>query len=501
VNWVEQRATAVVMLGLAFAILTGYLREATLAYRLGAGQATDTFLVAFAVPEFITIALPIVLSAAFIPLLADLRANAGRAAAWQFSLRVSGALFVLLMILSLLLAASAPIYLPWLAPGFGAQQRSEAIRALYRMLPAIVLLGMANLVSAALQVYRRFARPALAAAANNLVFVATLLLLPLPWLVGQAAWGVTLGAGAALVLQLPLLWLHRPRRIIRPSQEDADYQPPTLRDFGRLAAPLTAGYAVQHAILFVDRAMASALGTGSVSAINYGFRLALVVGQLSGLAVSTALFPSFSEKAARREYAAFRTSLAAALHWVLVIALPASACLILLRVPIVQLLFERGAFDATATDAVSDVLRWYAVAVGADALCQPLWRAIYAMRRTRVVLVVNGVQTLIRLIGNSVLVPQFGCNGLALSAAAGLGVQLLLLGLVVTNQLGVFLTTTWWKRAFGTGAATACALLATALVHRQLSEASRGFDLLVSATAGAVVYLAMLAIHEKRRMA
>jgi hypothetical protein len=80
----DYRATLIVMFGLAAANLTGFLRQAAIAHQLGAGRAADIYLVAFAVPEFIFVALPIVLSPAFIPLFADCRLQAGEASAWRF---------------------------------------------------------------------------------------------------------------------------------------------------------------------------------------------------------------------------------------------------------------------------------------------------------------------------------------------------------------------------------------------------------------------------------
>ena len=498
----EIHATLIVMVGLGATTATGYLREAALAYELGVGRAADIFLIAFSVPEFVLTALPIILTAAFIPLFAAVRQQAGEKRAWHFGRQTSIWLLALLLGVVLLAAWGAPLYIRLLAPGFETWERGLSVQALYRMLPAIILMGGANLVTAALHVYRRFARPALAAAMNNLAFIAALIGLPLVWAVGRAAWGVTLGAALALFVQLPLLWRFRPRSQRAKVVEDTQGGlPPTISDLARLAGPLTVGYAVHHAILFVDRSMASTLGVGSVAALNYGYRLALVVGQLSGLAVSTALFPAMAEQAARRDDAGMRVSLAGALALVWAIGLPACAGLVLLRGPIVQVLFERGAFDQEATAAVSDVLRWYAPAVLADALCQPLWRAVYAWRKARTVLAVNGLQTLIRVVGNVALMSRLGYDGLALSAAVGLSVQLLILLWLVRRRLGKYLTAAWWQRALGITIATGCAVIMTGLVYGWLPPGPALVDLLISGTSGGLTYLFILWLIGRRKRA
>lgn len=484
--------------GFLAATATGFLREAALAHELGAGRATDVYLVAFALPEFFFLALPIVLSPAFIPLFANLRLVSGEAAGRRFAWRVAAVLFGFLAGAGLLLAVGAPLFLSWLGAGFDAEARAEAVRALQRMLPAVILMGEAALAGAVLQVYRRFARPALATAVYNLAFVVVLLGAPLAWSAGRAAWGVTAGATAAFLLQVSLLWRYRPAPAAgQPTVGDAVPQA-TVAGVLRLAGPLAAGYAAHHAILLVDRAMATTLGNGAAATLNYGYRLALVVGQLSGLAVSTALFPRMAEQAARGDGPGLRSSLAAALRFVWMIGLPACCGLLILRRPLVQVLFEHGAFDQTATAAVSDVLALYAVAVLADALCQPLWRVLYARRSAWKVLAVNSLQSGVRFLANVALIGSFGYNGLALSAILGLGVQFLVLGRLAHHSLGPFLEKQWWRDALAVAWATLLAAAAVGLVSSS-SALPVLMTLSVSGILGSLIYLVSLRMLKKWR--
>jgi putative peptidoglycan lipid II flippase len=495
----DYRATLILMAGFLAATATGFLREAALAHELGAGRATDIYLVAFALPEFFFLALPIVLSPAFIPLFADLRLARGEVAAWRFAWRVAGALLAFLVGAGVLLALGAPLILRWLGSGFDAGARAEAARALYRMLPAVILMGEATLAGAVLQVYRRFARPALATAIYNVTFVAVLLGAPLAWAAGRAAWGVTAGATAAFLLQISLVWRYRPAPAsdVEPRGEEAGRQPVTVADVVRLAGPLAAGYAAHHLILFVDRAMATTLQAGAVATLNYGYRLALVVGQLSGLAVSTALFPTMAEQAAADDRPGLRSSLAAALRFVLVVGLPSAGILVVLRVPAVQVLFEHGAFDPAATAAVSQVVVWYALAVLVDALCQPLWRLLYARRSAWTVLVINSLQTGIRVLGNFALIGALGYNGLAISAVLGLGIQLLALGVLARRHLGAFLDLAWWRGALQTVVATALAVVVAGVAADQLAALPPPGIVLVAGALGGLSYILILWFLEK----
>jgi putative peptidoglycan lipid II flippase len=492
----DYRATLVLAVGLLAATVTGFLREATLAYELGVGRETDIYVIAFAIPEFIYIALPIILLPAFIPLFTDVRQKAGEAGAWRFARQTAIALLALLLGATILIWLGAQVFLQWLAPGFDPLQLAQAERALYLMLPAICFLGAATLATALLQAYRRFGPPALARSAFNLAFVAALLGLPLAWSVGRAAWGVTLGAVAAFVIQVPVVWRQRPPA--SASKETKTGPPPaSVADLARVAGPLAAAYAVHHAVLFVDRAMATTLSAGSAATIAYGYRLALVVGQISGLAVSTALFPRISEQASVGDDQGLRTSLAGALRFVWMVGLPASCGLVLLREPIVEGLFQRGAFDSAATAAVSEVLVWYALAVLADALCQPFWRVLYAWRSSWTVLAVNSLQTAVRVLLNVALIGELGYNGLALSAALGLTLQATLLSLLVRRRLGAYLTRKWWRDAAKVVLATVVALVVAGVTVNQLTAWPALATVAASGAVGSLAYLSILWLLEK----
>jgi len=360
-------------------------------------------------------------------------------------------------------------------------------------------MGEATLAGAVLQVYRRFARPALATAVYNLAFVAVLLGAPLAWAAGRAAWGVTAGATAAFLLQISLIWRYRPAGdgADEAGVEEGGHAA-TVTDVLRLAGPLAAGYAAHHLILFVDRAMATTLQAGAVATLNYGYRLALVVGQLSGLAVSTALFPTMAEQAAAGDRPGLRASLASALRFVLLVGLPSAGLLVVLRVPVVRLLFERGAFDPAATAAVSQVVVWYTLAVLADALCQPLWRLLYARQRAWMVLGINSLQTGIRILGNFALIGALGYNGLALSAVLGLSVQLLTLGMVARHHLGAFLDPVWWRGALKIAAVAALSVSVAGLVAAQLVALPSLGIVLVAGGLGGLSYILILWLWEKR---
>jgi putative peptidoglycan lipid II flippase len=491
----DYRATLVVGLGFLAATLTGFFRQIALARLLGVSRQADIYLVAFAVPEFFFIALPIILSPAFLPIFSKLRQAEGDAQAWQFAKTVLKILLLSLIALTFLAALLIPILLTLISPGFTSAEREQALALFFPMLPGILFMGIATLIAVILQVYRRFLQSVIITSIYNLVFIISLFILPFSQAVTQASWAVTFGAGAALLCVLPFWW----RQIRVNVASNVQVSRSHVKDWEYFTIQLILGYGIHHMILFVDRAMATMLSPGSVAALSYADHLTLVIGQLSGLAVSTVLFPGLAEKVVSGDLKSAGQELADALTLVFQIALPATAGLILLRTPIVQVLFEHGAFDAQATSLVSAPILWYSIAVLADALCQPLWRVVYVKRSGWTVVAINGLQTTIRLVCNFLLIPWLGYIGLALSATIGLTVQVFALAWWTKSTYGFRFNANNWIKIIRTTIAVLFALLASCLLYNVAKSNSPIFIIFLCSLCGALVYILIIFLSKNVR--
>jgi putative peptidoglycan lipid II flippase len=491
----DYRATLVVVLGFLTATLTGFLRQIAIARMLGASRVADIYLVAFAVPEFFFIALPIIISPAFLPIFSKLRQEGGDAKAWQFAQRIIKILGLSLIVLTILVAVLIPVLLTWISPGFTSAEREQALALFYPMLPGILFMGIATLIATILQVYRRFLQSVIITSVYNLVFIVSLFTLPIPDALTRASWAVTFGAGAALLSVLPFWWRQTRAIVVSTLSESRGY----IKEWSSFTIQLILGYTIHHMILFVDRAMATMLGPGSVAALSYADHLTLLVVQFSGLAVSTVMFPGLAEKVVSGDLKSAGRELADALTLVFEMALPASVGLILLRTPIVQVLFEHGAFDAQATSLVSAPILWYSFAVLADALCQPLWRVVYVKRSGWTVVAINGLQTTIRLVCNFLLTPRLGYIGLALSATIGLTVQVLALAWWTKSTFGFRFNASNWGKIIQITIAALFALMASGLLYNAAKANSPVFIVFVCSGCGALVYIVTLYLSKNVR--
>jgi putative peptidoglycan lipid II flippase len=186
-----------------------------------------------------------------------------------------------------------------------------------------------------------------------------------------------LGAALHLVIQLPGL-RHRQARYY-PALGLSD---PNVRQVFRLMAPRLLSVGIVEINFLVNAIIASGLPTGSLTALTNAFTIMLMPQALIAQSTAIAALPTFSAQAARGALGELRATLARTLRGVLFLALPATLGLMLLRTPIVGMLFQRGAFTFESTELVAWALLWYAIGLPAHAVLEVVVRAFFALKDT-----------------------------------------------------------------------------------------------------------------------
>jgi putative peptidoglycan lipid II flippase len=181
--------------------------------------------------------------------------------------------------------------------------------------------------------------------------------------------------------------------------------------------PGTVGLAATQVNLFVNTLLATGQGTGAVSWLSYAFRLMYLPIGLFGVSIATATLPAVSRYAAVDDRAGIRHTVAQAIGMMLVLNIPATFGLVVLAEPIVRLLFERGRFVASDTAATAAALRFYAVGLAGYATARIASPVFYALRRSRVPVVVSIFTIALNIAANVALVRVLGFRGLALGTS------------------------------------------------------------------------------------
>lgn len=430
------RSAGVIGLATLASRLLGLVREQVLAYYFGASDAMDAFRVAVRVPNLLRdLFAEGAMSSALVPVFSATLAQEGRERAWRLGSAV--------LTTTLVLSTAAALVGMWLAGPLvdamaadfaGVPGKFTLTVWLSRVaLPFLPLVVSAAACMGMLNALGRFFVPALSPAMFNvgsiLIVVA---LVPLAGPLGTdpitlVAVGMIAGGVGQVALQWPAL--HRAGFRYRPQ---LDLRDPALRRVLRLMGPGTVGIAATQLNAFVTTVLASGLGTGAVSWLDYAFRLLYLPIGLFGLAVATATTAAVSALLAAGERRRVSDTLTQALTLTAMLNLPATAGLLLLSDPIVRLVFEHGSFTPADTAATAGTLRYYAVGLLGYSVARIVSPTFAALGRVREPLLVSAGSVMLNAVLGVMLAPRMGANGLALSTSvailANAGVQVLLIG-------------------------------------------------------------------------
>ncbi len=415
--------------------ILGLVREQVMAYLFGAGNATDAFNVAFRIPNLVRdLFAEGAMSAAFVPTFTRVLADGGRAAAWRLGSQVVNALLVTtgaLVVLGMLFAH--PLLTAFAGDYAAIPGKLELTVTLTRvMLPFLIFVSLAAASMGMLNSLNRFFVPALAPAVFNVCsIVTTVLLIPVLSHFGIApilamAIGVLIGGCGQVAIQWPLL-----RREGFRYEPRLDVHDPALRQVLILIGPGILGLAATQINIFVNTWLATGVGTGAVSWLNYAFRLMYLPLGLFGVSVATVSVPAIARRAAAGDVDGVRHTVCSGVALMLALTIPASFGLVLLARPIVALLFERGHFLPSDTAATAAALSCYAIGLAGYSIIKVATPTFYALGESRTPVAVSAGTVLANAIVNSMLVRRFGFQGLAfgtsMAALANAGTLLWLL--------------------------------------------------------------------------
>ncbi len=435
------RAAGTVMFAFILSNLTGLARQILVARAFGTGAGMEAFNVANRVSETLfNLVAGGALSSAFIPTFAGLLAQADRKGAWRLASAIANLVLAILTALSALAWIFAPLIVRYvLAPSFAADPAKEAltISLMRLMLPSAVIFGLSGLVMGILNSHQIFLFPALAPSMYQIGIIFGTLALAPRWGVTGLAWGVVIGSALHLLLQAPnLLRLH------------GSYVPifglhlPDVREVARLMGPRLLGVAVVQLNFWVNTRLASQFTEGSVTGVVMGFTLMLMPEAAIAQSIAIAAMPTFSAQVALGKLDEMRLSLASSLRAALLFSIPASVGLMILRRPVVALLYQRDEFTAASTELVAWALLWYAAGLVGHCLVEILSRAFYSLHDTRTpVFVGAGAMSLnvVFSIAFSALFARLGWaphGGLALGNSLATGLEAAGLLLLMRRQLG-----------------------------------------------------------------
>lgn len=431
------RAAGVVGSATFLSRIFGFIRDVVIAWFFGAGLSSDAFLVAFRIPNLLRrLFAEGSLSIAFIPVFAECLTNRGKDDAFALARSALWLLSVALAVVAIAGILLSPYIIGVIAPGFAdSPEKFQLTVALSRiMFPYIFFIGLVALSMGILNVLGHFAAPALAPVLLNAAIICSVFFIS-PHMAAPAtglAIGVLIGGFLQLGFQVPFLikkgfYFWHKSKIYHPG----------LKRIGLLMLPTIFGAAVYQINILVGTLLASLLPEGSVSYLYYADRLVQFPLGIFAIATATAVLPSLSRQAAAANFTALGATFAYAMKLVFFITIPAMVGLIVLRQPIVALLFKRGAFDAEAVRLTAYALLYYSMGLWAFSAVRIVVSTFYALQDTKTPVQTAVISVCANIVLGVIFMWPLGHGGLALATSLASMLNLGLLVRALRQKLGV----------------------------------------------------------------
>lgn len=431
------RAVATVGGFTMFSRVTGFIRDVLIAAILGAGPVADAFFVAFKLPNFFRrLTAEGSFTVAFVPMFAGFLESDGKTIAMRFAEEAFALMAAVLLGFTVAVIFFMPQVMTVLAPGFvDTPERFDLAVELTRItFVYLPLISLVALLGGVLNSIGKFAAMASAPILLNLILISSLAVLA----DALRTPGHVLAYGVAAAGLAQFLWLLEAcrRSGVLPRWRLPRWTP-RMASLFRLMLPAMLGAGVVQINLLIDVVLASTLPTGSVSFLYYADRINQLPLGVIGVAIGTALLPSLSRQIRAGQDAAAEDSQNRALELAMLLTLPAAAGLMVLAGPIVEVLFQRGAFGPEVTDLTALALAAYAAGLPAFVLIKVFQPGFFARQDTASPVKIAAVAVVLNLILNLILMRYYAHVGLAMATTISAWFNTAALALLL-NRRGVY---------------------------------------------------------------
>lgn len=430
-------SAATILVSMVFASrVMGLIRDRLLSARF-APDELGVYFAAFRLPNLIFELLIMgALTSAFIPVFTRYLTHGEAEKGWRMTSVLINVTVLLLVILAVPLLVWTRELSVLFAPGFTGDQIDQMVQftrfmILFQVFPLLI----GNFFTGVLQSYKLFLVPAIAPVIYNIGIITGILFFSPSLGLYAAVVGVGIGAILFMAIQLPLLLKIGYRHTVSMDLGDKG-----VREVGRLIGPRTLGLAVSQIDLTVDLILASLLGARMVTIFSFAQHLQQLPVGLFGASVAQAALPTLSAASVKEDGEQFKKTVIRAMHQILFFVLPSSVLFIVLRIPIVRLVFGASRFDWEATVLTGMTLSAFSVSLFAQALVHILARGFYALYDTKTPVIVSVISILFNTLLSVILIVYYHLPvwALGISTSVASIVNAVLLFVLLDRRVGRF---------------------------------------------------------------
>jgi putative peptidoglycan lipid II flippase len=407
------RTTVILMAINLLAKFFGFLREVLLAQFYGASNVTDAYIIANNIPTVLFSAIGVALSTTFIPMYARIRENEGERRAKIFLSNLINVLLVVCLVFTILGEVFAGQFVRLFAFGFTGETYTLALNFTRLLFPTIFVIALINLFGSYLQLYGSYYSIGFVSIPCNVFIIFSLF--ASSWLnnLYLLAYGTLIGTSLQIVFYAFFLrkyrfYLRVNRRCLKDSY---------IHKLLPLILPVLLGEAIHEINTIIDRTLVSTLDSGSVSYLNYAYKLEFLCYHVLITSIMTIFYPRIAHTYAKKDIDRFSNEILSMLKRLAVVTVPLTVFIAIVAPQVVSIVFERGKFDAVSTFHTSQALTCYVIGLIGLAFREVLSKAFFVAGNTKTPMI-NGVISAILNIPLSFLFIQWmGHKGAALATS------------------------------------------------------------------------------------
>jgi putative peptidoglycan lipid II flippase len=413
------RSTAFFSVATAASRIAGLVREIVAASYYGVYGPMSAFTIAFQVPNLVrALFADAALQPAFVPIFTEQLEKKNYREAFRLASTLLLLVTLVLGAITALFVLIAPVLMPLFAPGFEGEILSLTITLSQVLFPILILLGVSGVVVGILNSYDRFGAFAISPLFWNLTIIAVTIFLT-PAFHGQNriyAYAIGILIGTLVQLLIPVFDL---RNTPFKFEWSFDWRNRDVRRVLLLMLPVTISLGLINFNMLVNSLFGSLVSHESPAAIDKAFRIYQLPQGVFSVAIATVLFPTLARFAARGEMENLRATMANGMRQILFVLIPAAAAILVLSVPMIRLIYQRGEFTPEQTALVATALFWFAFSLPTNGLYLLQTRTFFSLQRPWMATGLAGFDLAVSALAAFALYKPFGTGGIV--AGTGIG--------------------------------------------------------------------------------
>jgi len=470
------------------------VRDALIAAQFGATSVTDIYNFSLGVVYLLT-TISYGITTTFIPVHTEYREKNGKKNTMGFVSNVINVTTLATLVLTIILIAFSGTIIDICAPGFKGDinVRNNAVLILRIMLASLVLINLQSVITGVLQVHKQFFEPSAMAAVANVVYILYLVFLTKDYGIIGFGYATVAAFLMQLLINLPkyfkLGYSYQP--VFKPKDEN-------LRTIFRLMPPVVISTSLIQLNMFVNRSFATTIYSGAVTVLEFSNKINTLAYEVFAIGIAMIIYPTLSEYAARGKTGEYKAALVKGVNTIVLIMVPAAFAIAMLRMPLITIIFKRGAFDQAAAQATASALLFFCPAMIAYGVRDILNKAFYSIKDTKTPMINSFAGIILNIALNFMLVKKMGVSGLTLATSLSALLTTLLMFLSINKKLGGLEALSTLK-TFGKVLVSASAMAVSIYAVDSFCRASFGTELfgsvvslLLSFVLGIIVYAAGL---------